>query len=315
MGGVGLLKNFVSMKEMSEVEIIQLLKTAADIEQNGIEQFHQQLFVANLFFEPSTRTKMSFVVAEKKLGLEVLDFHGESSSLQKGESVYDTAKTFEAIGANLLVVRHPLDNQVQQLAEQLNIPVINAGDGTGEHPTQCLLDLYTMYQEFKSFKGLNVLIAGDVVHSRVARSNAYALRTLGANVYFATKPEWQDATLDFPYLDLDEAIQKCDVVMLLRIQLERHKEKATMTNASYLAEFGLTLEREQRMKDHAIILHPAPVNRGVEIDDRLVECERSRIFTQMKNGVTTRMAVMAQLLQQGGTTYVNNFNQFEANFS
>ncbi|MCZ0703360.1 aspartate carbamoyltransferase catalytic subunit [Natronobacillus azotifigens] len=308
------MNNFVSMKEMSAIQIHQLLKTASDIERNGVSPLSEQLFAANLFFEPSTRTKMSFVVAEKKLGLEVLDFDAGSSSLQKGESVYDTAKTLESIGANLLVVRHPVANQVQQLAKQLTIPVINAGDGAGEHPTQCLLDLYTMYQEFQSFQGLNVLIVGDVVHSRVARSNAYALKTLGANVYFSSKPQWQDAELDFPYLDLDEAIEMCDVVMLLRIQLERHEENTVLDQDSYLAKYGLTIERERKMKDHAIILHPAPVNRGIEIADQLVECERSRIFTQMKNGVTTRMAVIQQLLQSGGTTHVNHFNQFEANF-
>lgn len=305
------MNHFVSMKDMSEEEIIGLLNVASDIETYGITPFDQQLFAANLFFEPSTRTKMSFVVAEKRLGLDILDFNVETSSLQKGESVYDTAKTLEAIGANILVVRHPLDNQVQQLANALSTPIINAGDGAGEHPTQCLLDLYTMYQEFQSFKGLNVLIVGDVVHSRVARSNAYALKTLGANVYLSSKTEWKDSTLEFPYIDLDQGIEMCDVVMLLRIQLERHKVSKSVDKTNYLNHFGLTKAREQRMRDSAIILHPAPVNRGVEIDDCLVESDRSRIFQQMKNGVTTRIAILQYLLQSGGSVNVNNLNQLQ----
>ncbi|MDL4839995.1 aspartate carbamoyltransferase catalytic subunit [Aquibacillus rhizosphaerae] len=306
------MKHFVSMKNLSEHEILQLIKLSDEISNTGIPPFSNQLFAANLFFEPSTRTKMSFVVAERKLGMEVLDFNSDVSSVKKGESIYDTAKTFESIGASLLVVRHPEDNLVQRLAEHINIPIVNAGDGTGEHPTQSLLDLVTIYQEYRKFKGLKVAIVGDIKHSRVARSNAYALTTLGAEVYLSSMPEWQDNNLPFPYIGIDEAVEQCDVVMLLRIQHERHQNHTIMSADQYLENYGLTKDRENRMKSDAIILHPAPVNRGVEIDDSLVECGRSRIFKQMTNGVSARMAVMYQLLEKGGITHANNFNKRSA---
>lgn len=306
------MKHFVSMKGLSEHELMQLMKLASDIEENGIAPFSEQFFVGNLFFEPSTRTKMSFIVAQKRLGIEALDFHAETSSVKKGETIYDTAKTFESIGASLLVVRHPEDDAVQQLASQLSIPVINAGDGAGEHPTQSLLDLYTMFQEFGRFKGLNVAIVGDIKHSRVARSNALALQTLGANVYLSAKSEWQDDTLPFPYINIDDAVKIADVIMLLRVQTERHQEKDYPQEKSYLEKYGLTIEREQKMLAHAIIMHPAPVNRGVEIDDTLVEAKRSRIFKQMKNGVTVRMAVIHHLLQTGGMSHATDYNKRQA---
>ncbi|SEN62017.1 aspartate carbamoyltransferase [Amphibacillus marinus] len=294
------MKNFVSMKSFKDFELLALIK---EVDQffNGQSvnlSKDRKRFVANLFYEPSTRTKMSFEVAEKKMGLEVLDFHVDQSSVQKGETVSDTAKTLAAIGAEALVIRHPEQNIVQSLATQLDVPVINAGDGKGEHPTQSLLDLYTIYREFGRLTGLNILIVGDIIHSRVARSNAYALKTLGANVMFSAKAQWQDSSLPFPYVDLDQAIEQCDVVMLLRIQLERHQEKDSFAVESYLDQYGLTEAREQRMKQDAIIMHPAPVNRDVEIADSLVECPRSRIFKQMEYGVYARMAVLNNLLAE-----------------
>lgn len=259
----------------------------------------QQVFVTNLFFEPSTRTKMSFMAAQRKLGIETLDFQMEASSTIKGESLYDTAKTCEAIGANMLVIRHQNDNWYDDILPNINIPVINAGAGKGEHPTQCMLDLLTIYQEFGSFAGLKIVIAGDIKHSRVAHSNAYALTTLGAKVYFTTAPGFEDNTLNIPYVTMDDAAEMCDVMMLLRIQHERHATQP-YDSTSYLEKHGMTVKREKRMKSHAIIMHPAPVNRGVEIDTGLVECERSRIFKQMGNGVYTRMAIMTNLLQEWG---------------
>ncbi|WP_182199094.1 aspartate carbamoyltransferase catalytic subunit [Paraliobacillus salinarum] len=297
------MEHFVSMKDLRPDELMHLIKLSNKMDKNSYTPFKKQLFAANLFFEPSTRTKMSFVVAERKLGIEILDFHQESSSTKKGESIYDTAKTFESIGASFLVIRHPLNNTAQQLADKIKIPIINAGDGTGEHPTQCLLDLYTIYQEFNAFRGLNVAIVGDIKHSRVARSNAYALRTLGANVFLSCKKEWQDTSLDFSYIDLDEAVKSCDVIMLLRIQEERHVQHDRFNKTSYLSQYGLTKERANHMLSHAIILHPAPVNRGVEIDSDLVECKQSRIFKQMENGVKTRMAVIEHLFQSRGISY------------
>ncbi|WP_208589281.1 aspartate carbamoyltransferase catalytic subunit [Gracilibacillus suaedae] len=306
------MEHFVTMKEKSAAEILQLVKRANEISQKGVNPLKGQIFAANLFFEPSTRTKTSFVVAERKLGIEPLEFMADHSSVTKGESIYDTAKTFEAIGANLIVVRHQEENIANQLAESLSIPVINAGDGTGEHPTQCLLDLVTIYQEYQKFKGLKVVIAGDIKHSRVARSNAIALSTLGCEVYLTGKEEWHDDSLAFSYVSMDEAIEIADVMMLLRIQHERHQQRTSMQQEGYLEKYGLTVEREAKMKKHAIILHPAPVNRGVEIDTNLVECERSRIFKQMKNGVVARMAVMETLLTKGGNFNEEDFNKRQA---
>ncbi|SFL99547.1 aspartate carbamoyltransferase [Gracilibacillus orientalis] len=307
------MEHFVTMKDKTETEILQLVRRAHHISQKGVNPLQEQYFAANLFFEPSTRTKMSFVVAERKLGIEPLDFMTDVSSVTKGESIYDTAKTFESIGANFIVLRHQQENIANQLAESLSIPVINAGDGTGEHPTQSLLDLVTIYQEFKQFSGLKVVIAGDIKHSRVARSNAIALSTLGCEVYLTGKDEWHDESLPYHYVSMDEAIEIADVLMLLRIQHERHQDQFNLYQESYLEKYGLTVEREANMKKHAIILHPAPVNRGVEIDTKLVECERSRIFKQMKNGVVARMAVIETLLNQGGNFNEENFNKRQAN--
>ena len=303
------MKHFVSMKHLTAGELLQLVQLATDIQAQGVSGYSEQLFAANLFFEPSTRTKMSFTVAERKLGLEVLDFALEASSVTKGETVYDTAKTLQSIGASVLVIRHPEEHTAAMLAEKLDIPVINAGDGKGEHPTQCLLDLMTIYQEYGRFKNLKIVIAGDIRHSRVARSNAMALHKLGAQVFAAGKPEWMDESIGIPVLDMDEAVEQCDVMMLLRIQFERHETKRE--EAGYLENYGLTVEREKRMQRHAIIMHPAPVNRGIEIDDSLVEAPRSRIFRQMENGVAARMAVILTLLEGWGIKHGYNLDKRE----
>jgi aspartate carbamoyltransferase catalytic subunit len=302
------MRHFLSVNQLTESDIFSLLRTAEYFQKNEVTM-NLSLFAANLFFEPSTRTKMSFVVAEKKLGLEVLDFHAETSSVLKGESLYDTAKTFEAIGANILVIRHQDDYWYNSLANRIHIPIINAGAGKAEHPTQCMLDLFTIYQEFTSFKDLKVVISGDIKHSRVAKSNANALRALGAQVFFSGPMHMKDEELDFPFLPMDMAVEVCDVIMLLRVQHERHNQKEDTTN--YLALYGLTKEREKRMQKHAIILHPAPVNRGVEMDSELVECSRSRIFKQMNNGVYIRMAIISQLLQERGVIHETAINQRE----
>lgn len=300
------MKDFISVKDLTATDIIALLEMANKF-RNHEFKISKQLFAGNLFFEPSTRTKMSFIVAERKLGLEPLEFHAEMSSMKKGETLYDTAKTFEAIGANMLVIRHRADDWANELSSKLSIPIINAGAGKKDHPTQSLLDADTIYQEFGYFTGLNIVIAGDIKHSRVARSNAEMLRKLGANVYFAGSPEFIDESLDYPFLSMDEAARLADVLMLLRIQHERHEQFVGSTY-DYLDNYGLTIEREEQMKEHAIIMHPGPVNRGVEIDTALVECEKSRIFKQMENGVYVRMAVLVKQLLNWG---IINENQIE----
>ncbi|MBB4823998.1 aspartate carbamoyltransferase catalytic subunit [Sporosarcina luteola] len=284
------MKHLLSMKHLSTDEIMMILERAEQFKKYGIRQTPSPYIISNLFFEPSTRTKTSFEMAELKLGLDVLPFEPGFSSALKGESLYDTVKTLEAIGLDALVIRHPEDGYYEPLLDNVNVSLINAGDGSGQHPTQSLLDLYTIKEEFGSFEGLKVLIAGDVAHSRVARSNADALKRLGAEVTFLCPPEWAG---EFECVDCwDEVIATSDVVMLLRVQHERHDEQSTLTKESYHARYGLTVEREKMMKKKAIIMHPAPVNRDVEIADSLIECERSRIFKQVENGVYVRAAIL-----------------------
>lgn len=296
------MKHLLSIQDLSNEEIMNLIKETEILSKNKIDL--NQYKVGLLFFEPSTRTKMSFEMACINLGIHVLSFSKESSSVVKGESLYDTVKTLEAIGVDLLVIRDQKERFYEEL-KHISIPIINAGDGTGEHPTQTLLDLYTIYEEYRSFENLQVVICGDIKHSRVARSNAIALSRLGAKVSFVAKDEWKDERLPFPYIDIDEGVKKADVLMLLRIQKERHHEKNNDEN--YLQKFGLTKEREEMMKRDSIIMHPAPVNRGVEIDSELVECPRSRIFKQMSNGVLIRQTILKHYLTNGGEKH-ENFN-------
>ncbi|GAB1346769.1 aspartate carbamoyltransferase [Cloacibacterium normanense] len=240
-------------------------------------------------------------MAEKKLGLNVVHFDESKSSINKGESLLDTIKTLESIGVNLSVIRHQKTRFYDEL-KGVKMGVVNAGDGIGHHPSQALLDLITIKQEFGDFKDLKVGIVGDIKHSRVANSDADTLRRLGAKVYFSGPREWFDegSIMNGTYRDLDAMITDVDVLILLRIQHERHDEKMKLTPQDYLKKYGLTKEREQKMKPNAIIMHPAPINRGVEIDSDLVECERSRIFKQMQNGVFARMAILKKVLEERG---------------
>lgn len=251
--------------------------------------------VSNLFFEPSTRTKMSFEMAERKLNLEVLPFDAGFSSTLKGETLYDTVKVLESIGLDVLVIRHEQNNYFEELVGKVKPVIINGGDGTGNHPTQSLLDIYTIWQEFGTLQNKVITIVGDISHSRVARSNADALTRLGAQVRFVCPPEWQGEFEAFN--NFDEVIEDSDVLMMLRVQHERHDGKTIFSKEQYHQAYGLTLEREKKMNKSAIIMHPAPFNRDVEIATELVECNRSRIFKQMENGVFVRMAVIEMILK------------------
>ncbi len=291
----------LTITDLTVEKIEELLRTAQEFADGKVVKAKNEIFVSNLFFEDSTRTRTSFDIAERKLGLQVVPFDLTSSSVKKGESLYDTVKTLESLGVALTVIRHSKSRYYKEL-KGINIPIINAGDGAGEHPSQSLLDLLTIYQEFGKFKGLKIGIVGDVKHSRVANSNASALRKLGAKVYFSGPESWFDegTLINGTYLGIDQLVNSVDVVMLLRIQHERHDERMKMTTEKYHKKFGLTPEREKEMKKKAIIMHPAPVNRGVEIDSTLVECSRSRIFKQMENGVYSRMAILKDALQEKG---------------
>ena len=306
------MNHLLSTTLLSTDEIMEILKDANDFLLGKQWNLEKQMFISNLFFEPSTRTKSSFEVAERKLGLDVIPFDAGSSSVLKGETLYDTVRTLESIGVNAVVIRHEKDHYFDELVGRVGIPVINAGDGCGHHPTQSLLDLFTIQQEFGKFDGLKVAIVGDIRHSRVARSNADVLTRLGANVVFSGPKVWFDETLleNGNYEEIDSAIETADVVMLLRIQHERHETSEDAVGIDYHQKFGLTIDREKKMKPKSIIMHPAPVNRDVEIADELVECHRSRIFTQMRNGVFVRMAVIKRALEnQVGGMNGDNINQ------
>ncbi|NOU68182.1 aspartate carbamoyltransferase catalytic subunit [Paenibacillus sp. LMG 31461] len=292
-------RHFLGLKGVSAEEITSILDRAAYWEQSPSKvnnQLHGK-FVSNLFFENSTRTRFSFELAQKRLGADVLNFSSAESSVQKGESIYDTVRTLESMGIDAGVIRLKPNGVLQELAEKIKIPLINAGDGNNEHPTQALLDFYTMRKQFGAIKGLTVSIIGDILHSRVARSNLWGLIALGAKVQFCAPASMQAPELaEFaPYVNFEEAL-KADVVMMLRVQLERHDTGLIKSAEEYREQYGLTVERASRMAPHAIIMHPAPVNRNVELDDELVEHEKSKIFTQIAHGVPIRMAVIERAL-------------------
>nr|WP_062048800.1 aspartate carbamoyltransferase catalytic subunit [Bacillus sp. JCM 19034] len=289
--------DLLTLDVMSTNEILQLLSESEQFASGYEWQVNKPIVAANLFFEPSTRTRYSFEIAEKLLGFHVLSFSEETSSVQKGETLLDTVKTFESIGANLLVVRHPENEYYEQIKDHISIPIINGGDGSGHHPTQSLLDLLTIQQEFQTFKGLNIVIAGDLRHSRVARSNAAALSRLGANVKIAGPHAWMEGyTHLYEHVDLDSFMPDADVVMLLRIQHERHDQTMSFSKEEYHQNYGMTIERVSFLKANAIILHPGPVNRNVELADELVESKHSRIFKQIQNGVAVRKAVLKRAI-------------------
>lgn len=299
-------KNLVSVENMTADDAIDLIHEAQLFKRGANVKLNRPAYAINMFFENSTRTKTSFQMAELKLGMKILQFEAKTSSVQKGESLYDTLKTVDSIGANVAVIRHPENEYYKDLIENhhLDLGIVNAGDGSGQHPSQCMLDMMTMYEEFGHIKGLKVMILGDISHSRVAHSDGEMLQRLGAEVHFAGPKEWYDPDLNQcgQFGDLDDLIHQMDVVYLLRVQNERltGAENSEFDAKAYHKQYGLTMERYGRMKKDAIIMHPAPVNRGVEINTKLVEAPNARIFTQMHNGVFIRMAMLARVLRYQG---------------
>ena len=287
--------NILKLADLEVKEIEEILDNAAAFK-SGIKKinYNGEKIIANLFFEPSTRTHYSFETAELKLGCKTIDFAPESSSMKKGETLYDTIKTFESFGVDGVVIRHREDEYYKQL-ENIKIPILNGGDGTKDHPSQSLLDLYTIKEEFGHFEGLKVLIVGDIKHSRVAHSNIKVMERLGMKVYTSGPKEYKDDDLEF--VNFDEYLPKVDVVMLLRIQLERHAQNTNINAKEYNCKYGLNKENVTKMKENAIIMHPAPFNRNVEISDDVVECDKSRIFKQIENGVFVRMAMIEKALE------------------
>jgi aspartate carbamoyltransferase catalytic subunit len=271
--------------------------------------------VVNLFYEDSTRTRISFEAAAKRLSADVINFSAKGSSVSKGESLKDTALTLQAMGADAVVIRHPASGAPHRLASWVDGSVINAGDGTHEHPTQALLDAYTMRSRLGKLDGLNVVIVGDVLHSRVARSNVLLLSTLGARVTLVGPPTLipvdiaaalspgepagsavAPAAIAKVSYDLDSVLPDADVVMMLRVQTERMQDSYFPSAREYSRRYGLDVPRMRKLPEHAIVMHPGPMNRGMEIAPEVADSPRSTIVEQVANGVSARMAVLYLLL-------------------
>src|SRR6266498_2548733 len=303
-------KNLLSAADLDSADITRILDTAAHLAKvtdRAIKKVPtlRGRTVCNLFFEDSTRTRISFELAAKRLSADVINFTAKGSSVSKGESLKDTAITLEAMGVDAIVIRHAASGAPWRLAEWVDAVVINAGDGTHEHPTQALLDLYTMRQHFPTFAGLRVAIVGDVLHSRVARSNVLALSTMGAEVTLVAPPTLLPVAVGtWPCsvgYDLDAVVPKSDVVMMLRMQLERQRAGFFPSLREYARLYGLDARRLEAMPEHAIVMHPGPMNRGVEIAAEVADSiERSVIADQVANGISVRMALLYLLL--GGPT-------------
>lgn len=294
-----MLTNLLSIDDLSLEDLMTLLHRAEELKQGSKSILTKKYTVANLFFENSTRTSISFQLAEKKLGLDVINFNPQTSSIQKGESLYDTVLTLAALEVDAVVIRHTQNEYYKELLQNsITCNIINAGDGSGQHPTQCLLDLMTIYEEFGTLQGLKVAIVGDLSHSRVARSNMMILKKFGSQVYFAGPKTWYSSEFDQfgEYKALDELVPEVDVMMMLRVQHERHDANESFTKEAYHAQYGLTKTRYQQLKETAIVMHPGPINRDVELDSELVEAPQSRFVKQMHNGLYIRTALLETIL-------------------
>jgi aspartate carbamoyltransferase catalytic subunit len=294
-------RDLLGIEDLDRTELERILETSRRMEEVGRRDVKKVptlrgRTIINLFFEPSTRTRTSFEIAGKRLSADVVNFSPSSSSLTKAESILDTAMTLDAMDPDAVVVRHKVAGVPKRIADALQAPVINAGDGAHEHPTQALLDLFTVWQEKGRIDGLTVTIVGDIVHSRVARSNLYAFSKLGAEVRLAAPPTMLPAAVESlgvkSYTSLREAIEGADVVMLLRIQQERLAGCFFPSIREYAATFGLDRRKLRYAKDDAIVMHPGPINRGVEIAHDLADHRPSVILDQVRNGVAVRMAVL-----------------------
>jgi aspartate carbamoyltransferase catalytic subunit len=310
-------RHLISAADLSRGDALLILDTAeelASLADRPIKKLPtlRGRTVVNLFFEDSTRTRISFEAAAKRLSADVINFSAKGSSVAKGESLKDTALTLEAMGADAVVIRHSASGAAHRLAGWVRGSVVNAGDGTHEHPTQALLDAFTIRRRLKgtSTRGsglddLRVTIVGDVLHSRVARSNVLLLSTLGAEVTLAAPPTLLPFAVNtWPCAvsyDLDNELPKSDVVMMLRVQQERMTAAYFPSVREYSRRYGLDAARMARLPEHAIVMHPGPMNRGVEIAADVADSPRSTIVEQVANGVTTRMAVLYLLL--GGTEF------------
>jgi aspartate carbamoyltransferase catalytic subunit len=298
-------RHLLSTADLSRDDALLILDTAEELAQVADRPIRKLptlrgRTVVNLFFEDSTRTRISFEAAAKRLSADVINFSAKGSSVAKGESLKDTALTLEAMGADAVVVRHSASGAPHRLAGWVRGSVVNAGDGAHEHPTQALLDAFTMRRRLGRLEGLRVAIVGDVLHSRVARSNVGLLRTLGAEVTLVAPPTLLPvAVASWPCeisYDLNAVLPKSDVVMMLRVQQERMNAAYFPTIREYSRRYGLDSGRMALLPEHAIVMHPGPMNRGIEIAAEVADSVRSTIVEQVGNGVTVRMAVLYLLL-------------------
>lgn len=308
LGADGRLRHLLTVEGLPRELLLQILDRAerfVDAERRGTKKvplLHGKT-VANLFFEPSTRTRTTFELAAKRLAADVLNIQATFSSTSKGETLLDTMKTLEAMQIDLFVVRHESSGAAHFFASHAaaGVAVLNAGDGRHAHPTQALLDMFTIRRHLPDFSQLTVAIVGDVLHSRVARSDIHALRILGAKEIRAVAPRTLlpagiEALGAVPYVRLEEGLDGADLVILLRLQRERMLGAFLPSAGEFHRDFGLTRERMERLPSHALIMHPGPINRGVEIEGELAYTERSLILEQVNHGIAVRMAVMSMIL-------------------
>src|SRR5438552_14089617 len=300
-------KHLLDIESLTADEIITVLDTARAFKAVGERAIKKVpalrgKTVINLFVEPSTRTRISFELSEQRLSADIINFTAEASSLKKGETLKDTARNLEALNADFIIIRHSASGAPHFLARVLNSSVINAGDGAHEHPTQALLDAFTIRERKGKIEGLRVTILGDILYSRVARSNIWALTKLGASVTLCGPARlvprvFEQMGCRVTY-NVEEAIGDADIIHLLRIQHERQRKTMFPSITEYASLYGLTHERLARTKPDALIMHPGPINRGVEIDSDIADCSRSVILAQVTNGLAVRMAVL--FLVNGG---------------
>jgi len=300
-------KHLLDIESLTADEIITVLDTAKAFKAVGERAIKKVpalrgKTVVNLFIEPSTRTRISFELAAQRLTADIVNFSADASSFKKGETLKDTARNLEALNADFIVIRHSASGAPHFLARVVNASIINAGDGAHEHPTQALLDAFTIREHKGKIAGLNVTILGDILYSRVARSNIWALTKLGAKVTLCGPSTLVPRTFEqmgcrVTY-DLEEALHEADIIHLLRIQHERQRKTMFPSIGEYTNLFGLNKERLAWTKPDALIMHPGPVNRGVEIDSEIADCGRSLILEQVTNGLAARMAVL--FLLNGG---------------
>ena len=300
-------KHLLDIESLSAAEIMTVLDTARAFKAVGERAIKKVpalrgKTVVNLFIEPSTRTRISFELAAQRLTADVINFSAEASSLKKGETLKDTARNLEALNADIIIIRHSATGAPHFLSRFLNSCVINAGDGAHEHPTQALLDTFTIREKKGRIEGLNVTILGDILYSRVARSNIWALLKLGARVTLCGPSTlvprvFEQMGCRVTY-NVDEAIAGADIINLLRIQHERQRKTMFPSLGEYISLFGLNKKRLERTKPDVLIMHPGPINRGVEIDSEVADCARSVILDQVTNGLAVRMATL--FLVNGG---------------